>query len=979
MLINVHSYYSLRYGTLSIEQLVDKLIDYGYNTAVLTDINNSTGVFEYIKYCQAKGFNGLVGMEFRRDGRLLYIGIAKNEEGFQELNKLMSYYNLNKNEVLPDRAPEVKQVYIVYPYNSLPQGIRDYEYVGVSIKELNKIKNLPSGSRRKLLIWQPVTFIDNAGFKLHCQLRAIDNNLLLSQLKKEQCAGRDEVLLPYVDLIQAYKEFPQLIENTMRLLQDCCFNFDFKVNRNKQTFTGSKYDDKQLLRVLAMDGLKYRYGTNNKVALGRVEKELEIIDNLGFSSYFLITHDIIRYGMSRGFYHVGRGSGANSVVAYCLRITDVCPIELDLYFERFLNPKRLSPPDFDIDFGWDERDDMYNYIFNRYKKQNVALLGAISTFKERSVIREIGKVYGLPKGDIDRIFDEPNSILNKSELVNMIISITLQLASFPNLRTIHASGVLISEHPITKYSALDLPPKGLPTVQWDMYTAEDIGYEKFDILSQRGIAHIKESVSIIEANQSVSIDVHQVEQFKRDANVQRELNSGETIGCFYIESPAMRGLLKKLHCSDYKTLVAASSIIRPGVAKSGMMKAYIERFHAPEKVVYLHPVMEKQLQETYGVMVYQEDVLKIGHHFGGLDLADADVLRRMMSGKHRSAKHLKEIEQKYYDNCKGFGYSHSLAKEVWRQIESFAGYSFSKAHSASFAVESFQSLYLKTYYPREFYVAVINNFGGFYRTWIYVHQAQKHGANIHLPCVNNSAYKTSISGIDVHLGFVHIKELRTETSKTLLHERSNNGVYTSLDNLILRTAISLDQLIILIRIGALRFTGHNKKELLWEAHAILTKTQQKNNQTVLFSTDSKKFTLPKFTIEKVEDAYDEIELLGFPISLSLFELTELPLGVSINANDLLEHVGKTVSIHGCYVTYKHVRTVKGDNMAFGTFLDSDGDFFDTTHFPDSFKAYPFKGMGVYLIKGKVVEEFDFPSIEVHSMDKLAVVSDPKSI
>lgn len=223
--------------------------------------------------------------------------------------------------------------------------------------------------------------------------------------------------------------------------------------------------------------------------------------------------------------------------------------------ERFLNPKRLSPPDFDIDFGWDERDEMYNYIFKRYKGQNTALLGATSTFKERSVIRELGKVYGLPKSDIDRIFDEPNSVLNKNKVIDMIISVTTQLADFPNLRTIHASGILISEHPITRYSALDLPQKGLPTVQWDMYVSEDIGFEKFDILSQRGIVHIKESVNIIKENKGVSIDIHQVDKFKTDAKVQGELKSGNTIGCFYVESPAMRGLLKKLHCSDYKNVL----------------------------------------------------------------------------------------------------------------------------------------------------------------------------------------------------------------------------------------------------------------------------------------------------------------------------------------------------------------------------------------------------------------------------------------
>lgn len=979
MLLNVHSYYSLRYGTLSIEQLIDSLIEYGYHTAVLTDINNSTGVFEYLKVARVRGFNALVGIEFRRGDKLLYIGIAKNEDGFQELNETITYYNLNKDVVIPDESPEFMHVQVVYPFNTCPGlKLRGNEYVGVRIQDLNKLQG--SGVElSRCVVLQPVTFLDNKGFKLHCQLRAVDNNILLSQLKKEQCAGRDEKLLTYTELIQAYSNYPRVLDNTIRLLQDCSFNFDFKVNRNKQTFTGSKYDDKELLRVLALDGFKYRYGANNKIALQRIEKELEIIDTLGFSSYFLITHDIVRYGMSRGFYHVGRGSGANSVVAYCLRITDVCPIELDLYFERFLNPKRLSPPDFDIDFGWDERDEMYTYIFNRYKKQNTALLGAISTFKERSVIREIGKVYGLPKGDIDRIFDEPDSILNRNELVDMIISITSQLADFPNMRTIHASGVLISEHPITRYSALDLPPKGLPTVQWDMYTAEDIGYEKFDILSQRGIAHIKESVVVIEANQGVTVDVHKVEQFKKDNKVQRELKSGDTIGCFYIESPAMRGLLKKLHCDDYKTLVAASSIIRPGVAKSGMMRAYIERYHNPGQVDYLHPIMEEQLKETYGVMVYQEDVLKIGHHFGGLDLADADVLRRMMSGKHRSAKHLKEIERKYYDNCKQFGYSEQLAKEVWRQIESFAGYSFSKAHSASFAVESFQSLYLKTYYPREFYVAVINNFGGFYRTWVYVNEAKKYGANINLPCVNKSTYKTTIYGRDLYLGLINIKELMTDLALGIVHEREVNGQYHSLENFVLRTAVSLEQLIILIRVGALRFTGQDKKSLLWEAHSLLNKPTHKNTQAALFSTTSKKFTLPAFSTDRIEDAYDEIELLGFPVTVTLFELLQNLPWIPLTAKQLINHVGKTVEILGCYVTYKHVRTVKGDNMAFGTFIDAEGDFFDTTHFPTEFIRYPFKGMGVYKVTGKVVEEFGFPSIEVQYMEKLPIVPDPRSV
>lgn len=327
------------------------------------------------------------------------------------------------------------------------------------------------------------------------------------------------------------------------------------------------------------------------------------------------------------------------------------------------------------------------------------------------------------------------------------------MAHFPNLRSIHAGGVLISQEPICTYSPLDLPPKGLPTVQWDMYTAEDLSFEKIDILSQRGIGHINDATLMVKQNQNIDLDIHNIHSFKTDPKVKELLRSGDTTGCFYIESPAMRGLLKKLRCDNFITLVAASSIIRPGVARSGMMREYILRFHNPNSFQYLHPVMEEQLKETFGVMVYQEDVIKICHHFAGLDLADADVLRRAMSGKYRSKQEMQKLIDRFFDNCRQKGYPEELTREVWRQIESFAGYSFSKAHSASFAVESYQSLFLKTYYPLEFLTAVINNFGGFYQAPVYFNEARRYGATIEPPCVNRSNYYTCLIGTHIFVGF----------------------------------------------------------------------------------------------------------------------------------------------------------------------------------------------------------------------------------
>jgi len=978
MLLNVHSYFSLRYGTLSLDQIIEGMLLCGYDSAVLTDINNSSASLDFIKKCRAADLNGLAGMEFRNGDQLLFIGIAKNASGFQELNEIMTKAN-REGSKLPVAAPEFHNVFVVYPYGAIDvKGLRDNEFIGIRPTDLNKIVFEPASNHDRYVILQTVSFRKN-DYKLHTQLRAIAHNLLISQLGAEQVARQDEVFLTKVQLLNAYKHFPRLISNTNKLVGQCSFDFDFKKIKNKETFTGNRYDDKQLLQKYAMDGLLRRYGPANKAARERVVKELDIIDNLNFSSYFLITDDICRYARSRDFHYVGRGSGANSIVAYCLGITDVCPIELNLYFERFLNPKRQSPPDFDVDFSWNERDEMYDYIFRRYQGGHTGLMGAMSTFRDRSIIRELGKVYGLPKGEIDRMVNEPENMLNKNEVTNMILSVYNQLVDFPNQRTIHASGVLISEKPLTCYSALDYPPKGLPTMQFDMYVAEDIGFEKFDILSQRGIGHIKDCREIIKVNRGEVVDTTNPRRFFKDPKIAEQLRSANTIGCFYIESPAMRQLISKLDCDNYLTLVAASSIIRPGVASSGMMKTYIERHKNPEKVQYLHPAFKQELEDTYGVMVYQEDVMKIGHRFGGLDLADADVLRRMMSGKYRNKNHMAEIEDKFFSHCKSKGYPEEISREVWRQMESFAGYSFNKAHSASFAVESYQSLFLKTYYPIEFMVAVLNNYGGFYNRMVYVNEAKRAGGAIQLPCVNESTLRTSIQGKLVYLGFDCILNLEGKLAELIPHERQNNGAYSSLENFVLRTGAVLEQLIILIRCGALRFTGVGKKELLWEAHLFLSEKQKDHTGNLLFENMMAKPVLPKLETHFLEDLYDEIQLLGFCVSGSLFDIAKSDYRGNVPIPDLKKYEGSVVRIVGILVTYKNVPTKNGTTMKFGTFLDAEGNFFDTVHFAPSLKKYPLYSTGLYLIEGKVVLDFGCPAIEVIKCGRMPMQPDPRSV
>jgi error-prone DNA polymerase len=973
MFLNCHSYYSLRYGTLTIDELIDCAVAQNIRAFALTDINSTMGTVDFVMACNKKNVYPIAGIEFRNGNELMYIGIARNNNGFRELNEFLTDYSI-ENKHFPTTPPAFRDAYIIYPFGkSTTAFIRENEYIGIMPQHLNAYAtSVNRYQRSKVVALYPVTFANYNDYALHLNLRAIDNNTLITKLSHHEAAGRYETFLPHDEIRALYGDFPYLIENTERLIADCSIGFDFTTSKNKKVFTTSRYDDKILLEKLASEGMLYRYGAKNAEAKRRIRHELDIIDKLGFSSYFLITWDIIRYSMGRGFHHVGRGSGANSIVAYCLKITNVDPIELDLYFERFINPKRTSPPDFDIDFSWKDRDDVLDYIFKRYGSRHTALICAISTFRDRSIFRELGKVHGLPKEEIDLLVKNPEDPLCQNDITRRMFEIGNRLMDFPNIRSIHAGGVLVSEEPITNYTALDLPPKGFLTTHWDMYVAEDLGYEKLDILSQRGIGHIKDCAIIVKENRGIDIDVHDVPKFKTDPKVQDYLQRGEALGCFYVESPATRGLLKKLKCNNYITLVAASSIIRPGVAKSGMMKEYIKRFHNRAEIRYLHPVMEEQLRETFGVMVYQEDVIKVCHHFAGLDLGDADVLRRAMSGKYRSRKEFARIVDKFFSNCKEKGYPDELTKEVWRQIESFAGYSFSKAHSASFAVESFQSLFLKAYFPVEHMVAVINNFGGFYMSWVYVNEARRWGATINLPCVNRGRYLTSVTGTEIFLGFVHVENLERVFSQHIEEECKKNGPYSGLDDFILRVPSGIEQLVILIRIDAFRFTGKSKKQLLWEAHMLLGKEVTEPAQQALFKIQKKEFKLPPLEQSKLDDAFDEIELLGFPVTINAFDLLETKFRGEIMARDMMKFVGRKVRMLGNLVTIKNVKTSKKEWMHFGTFFDATGEFFDTVHFPNSLRQYRFRGLGIYLILGVVTEEFGFPSITVEKMAKMPV-------
>lgn len=1004
MYLNCHTGFSFKYGTLPPRQLISEAKRCGVHKLAITEINNTGSCLEMLRLCakEASCENGVtrygekpylleivVGVEFRNSNELLYIIIARNNDGFERINRFLSYHN-REDKPFPTRAPQFENVFVIYPFGKFePELLRSYEYIGVRKHQCNQFAVYAEREKyaEKFVVLHPVTFLspvkDKNGklnkrdFNTHRLLRAIANNTVLSKLSKEEEAHENEFMVPEKELEEYFSQYPELIKNTRDILRECSIDIRQGEDKNKKYITGSKDIDLAYLKAETWKGFKKVYGSGNKEVWKRIEKELAIIERKEFTAYYLIAYELINFAKQKGYDYVGRGSGANSTVAYCLGITNVDPIELNLYFERFLNEERTSPPDFDIDFSWDNRDAIYDYIFETYGYDHVCLLGTHVTYQWNSILRELAKVFGLPKEEIDELVDNPEKNRHRDHVTELVFKYASYIVEkeIPANFSIHAGGVLITEKPIYAYTATEMPPKGYPVSHFEMHNAEDFGIYKFDILSQRGLGHIKDAIKQAKRNKGIDVDINRFSDFKKDEKIKALMRNSKAMGCFYVESPAMRMLLGKLRCEDYLTLVAASSIIRPGVASSGMMRAYIERFHAVRNggtYEAIHPKMDELMAETYGVMVYQEDVIKVAHEFAGITLTEADVLRRGMSGKYRSREEFQRVKQRFFEECQKRNYEQHVIDRVWYEIESFSGYSFAKGHSASYAVESYQSLYLKAHYPLEFMVGVINNFGGFYKTEFYFHEARMNGGKIESPCVNNSDHLTTIYGDQIYIGFIHIKTLETKIAQAITPERQKNGPYKSLENFLNRITITLEQLRILIRIGAFRFTGKTKQRLLWEAMLFFSNAKSRKKVPQLFNTEPKEYPLPVLSRNEIEDAFDELELLGFPLCDPFKLLANKACG-DTTARDLLEKVGKPVHIVGYVVTTKDSRTKGGQTMHFGTFLDRNGEVFDTVHFPDSAQKFPFRGRGFYSIHGKVAEDFGIASIEVTAMEKRSMI------
>jgi DNA-directed DNA polymerase III PolC len=622
------------------------------------------------------------------------------------------------------------------------------------------------------------------------------------------------------------------------------------------------------------------------------------------------------------------------------------------------------------------------------------------TFALRAAIRETGKAMGFPQKEIDRTtsrlphwgaasfaelaerYPECRDLRFDAEPLKSIAAVAGRIMGFPRHISIHAGGIVVSPAPLTDYVPLERAPKGFVVTQYDMFPIEDLGLLKIDLLSQRSLSVLRDVVEVVTERTGSPPPIEDPVALERDGPTARIIREGKTIGCFYIESPAMRSLLVKLGVDRYEMLTAASSVIRPGVAESGMMQEYIDRHNGRRKPDYLHPDLKSHLGETYGVMIYQEDVIKVSHAISGMSLGEADLLRRAMSGKMRSKEAMTGLEERFMSGAAQRGISQDIAAEIWRQIESFAGYAFCKAHSASYARLSYQVAYLKAHYPAEFMAAVISNGGGFYHTSVYTEEARRMGLRLLPPHVNESSVEYTGEGDWIRVGFMQIKGLPACDAQAVVRAREG-GRFESLTDLLTRTGIDKKSAEKLVLAGAADCFELSRPELLWRLEltydmlredgtgdgplgsALLTRELHTRCRTNMIPR------IPDYS--KSEKLRLETELLDFTISvhpLSLFEKASSRRDV-VTSGELRRRDGRVVTLVGWLIASKRISTKKGRMMKFLSFEDLSGTF-EAVLFPDAYQRLGnvIEGRGPYFITGRVNCEYDSPTVTATKIHKV---------
>jgi error-prone DNA polymerase len=987
--LNIHSHYSKGWGISSIEELCLAAKGIGMDTLALTDTNGVYGLMFFLEAARDAGIRPIAGSEVVADFRRAVL-LVRSRTGYANLCRILSDRNCHKDFDLVNAVRERREGLIVITddfslLKSLKKDSIEDLYVEISPGYgMHKCLAFSRASAIPPLATNRVYMTSGDQFRFHQILRAVALNTKLSRLRPENiCRGHNFLNSPRA-MADQFPHAPDAIENTLKAADRCLKDWDI-FNLTFPDFEGMT--DKEAYDRLyrkTMEGCKRRYGEITKAVTDRVEHEMDIIRGKNFSHYFLVTADLAEKA-SRS---CGRGSAAASIVSYALGITDVDPIRHNLFFERFLNPGRMDPPDIDIDFAWDEREQILDYVFTRHGNLRAAMVANHNTYGARSAIREVAKVYGLTEDEIGRVTEKIGFSWRLKDIRNElkdhpkmrgveldkqweeILDAAVMLEAHFNHLSVHCGGVVIVPDEIRRYCPVEVSANGAQVLQWEKDSVEESGLVKIDILGNRSLAVIRDALALAKKNYGMEIDCPGWQPID-DPKTIEIFYRGDTFGVFYFESPATRQVLTKvaggftleeyLKLDHFLLNVVVTSIIRP--ASNQSIKTWVERLHGGSWK-HIHPLLEPVLNETLGIMVFQEQLSQAAIYMAGFNASEGDILRKVVTKKNREKK-LRDFHERFIKGASDRGVAMDVIEDVWQMIMGFDGYSFCKPHSASYTMVAYKSAYLRAHYPAEFMASVISNGGGYYSTLGYISESRRMGLTILPPDINLSEIKYTGKGRDIRVGLMQIKELSNDALASLIYEREKNGHFASIEEFLKRTCrdVHLQDARQLIKAGCFDYTGGTRPELVWKVLQFFGKKEEKAEPSLFDYAMKTPSAAPPASCR---DYYpeqvmlkNESEALGIILSAHPLELYRDALkGMHfVRACDLAGYVGRNVTLIGWLVTGKTVFTSEGDPMKFISFEDTTG-IYETVFFPKVYHRYChiLNASRPYIIKGRVEED-----------------------
>ena len=985
-------------------QLVERAVECGMTSLALTDTGGLYGAIPFYQAAQEVGVKPIIGTEL--DGTVF---LARNREGYADLCKIVTAYRL-EDEFNPADHVASDDVFVLTSNRALintlcRKGVRPLVAIThygdrASRYRAGQLRDFARRLGLRPVAVSPVYFLAREQMTVHRVLSAIRLNTTLGALRAADTAHPSSWFRSPEEMKRLYEDWPDALRNARWVADRCNLELGFGQPLFPQSDLPPGESAFSYLWKRTFEGIKARYKPLTPEVIQRLKYELDIIHQLGFAAYFLIVWDIVEYARSHRIPIVGRGSAANSIVAYALGITRVDPFKYDLYFERFLNLSRSDCPDIDLDICWRRRDEVIDYVYQKYGAERVAMICTFNTFKARSAVREVAKAFGVTGEEIGAIarrlphyqandirtvirhLPESRGLRFDEEPFKSILDVSECIDGFPRHLSIHSGGLVIAPEPLTRYVPLQRATKGILITQYDMYPIEALGLIKMDLLGHRSLTVIDETVQKIRENRGIALDIDSLPD--PDGLSAALIREGRTIGCFQIESPAMRALLKNTRADNTDMLIKTLSLVRPGPSGSGMKKRFIDRHLGKEEVEYLHPALETVLGDTYGVMLYQEDILKVAHVVAGMSLGEADFLRRAMSkksGPEAMGKHRKLFLEK----ARAKGVARGQAEAIWALMSNFAEYAYCKAHASTYGEIAYQCVYLKAHFPAEFLSSVLSNRGGFYHPAVYLEEARRCGVAIRPPDVNRSRVGYTVEGESIRVGFVEVRNIAQRTVRAIMRARKQ-GPFSSMGDLVQRAGVPHAEAEALIHTGACDGLGRTRPEMLWELKAIVhgaAGESPRGTGLLLFPyhrSDALVPRIPDYSRKRRMDL--EWSALGLLITTHPIEyyapaLADRPLVLS---EDMARYAGRVVCMVGWLIAERRVGLKHRGCMKFLTLEDGVG-VFEAVLFPRVYQQYGalLDSQGPYFITGKIQNEDYYCSLIAHRLERVGHAPKPSNV